>query len=96
MAKLRSTPWMVRGTCSFLPSLRFPFPPGGSRSQLFRRLAELRMLEPFSLLPRCWEEGGLVGVCRVVVNSSNTTLCVPAEDFQLAVAAQQNLFQKNS
>jgi hypothetical protein len=29
-----------------------------------------------------------------VVDSSGTTLCVSAEDFQLAVAAQQNLFQK--
>jgi hypothetical protein len=50
------------------------------------------MLEPFLLLPRRWEEGGLVGGCRVVVDSSGTTLCVPAEDFQLAVAEQQNLF----
>jgi hypothetical protein len=52
------------------------------------------MLEPFLLLPRCWEEGGLVGGCRVVVDSFGTTLCVPAEDFQLVVAKQQNLFQK--
>jgi hypothetical protein len=55
-------------------------------------LVELWMLKPFLLLPRCWEEGGLVGGCRVVVDSSGTTLCVPAEDFQLAVAEQQNLF----
>jgi hypothetical protein len=52
------------------------------------------MLEPFSLLLRCWAEGGLVEGCRVVVDSSGTTLCVPTEDFQLAVAEQQNLFQK--
>jgi hypothetical protein len=63
---------------------------------MFHRLAELRMLEPFLLLPRRWEEGGLVGGCRVVVDRSETTLCVPAEDFQLAVAEQQNLFQKSS
>jgi hypothetical protein len=94
MAKLRSTPRMVWGSCSFSPSLRFPFPPGGSRSRSFCRLAELWMLEPFLLLPRRWEEGGLVGGCRVVVDSSGTTLCVPVEDFQLAVAVQHNLFQK--
>jgi hypothetical protein len=51
------------------------------------------MLEPFLLLPRRWEEGGLVGGCWVVVDSSGTTLCVPTEDFQSAVAAQQNLFR---
>jgi hypothetical protein len=34
----------------------------------------------------------MVGGCRVVVDSSDTTLCVPVEVFQLAVAAQQNLF----
>jgi hypothetical protein len=39
------------------------------------------MLEPFLLLPRRWEEGGLVEGCRLVVDSSGTTLCVPAEDF---------------
>jgi hypothetical protein len=92
MAKLRSTPRMVQGSCSFSPSLRFPFPLGGSRSR-FCRLAELQMLEPFLLLPRHWEEGGLVGGCRVVVVSSSTILCVPAEDFQSAVAAQQSLFR---
>jgi hypothetical protein len=50
------------------------------------------MLKPSLLLPRHWEEGGLVGGCRVVLDSSGTTLCVPAEDFQLAVAEQHNLF----
>jgi hypothetical protein len=44
------------------------------------------MLEPALLLPQRWEEGGLVGGCRVVVGNSGTTLCVPVEDFQLAVA----------
>jgi hypothetical protein len=39
------------------------------------------MLEPFLLLPQRWEEGGLVGGCRIVVDSSSTTLCVPVEDF---------------
>jgi hypothetical protein len=96
MAKLRSTPRMVRGSCSSLPSLRFPSPPGGSRSRLFHCWAELRLLESFSLQPRCWKGGGLVGGCRVVVDSSGTTLCVPAEDLQLVVAEQQNLFQKSS
>jgi hypothetical protein len=90
-AEFWSTPRMVWGSCSSSPSLRFPFPPGGSHFWLFRRLVEL-MLEPFLLLPQRWEEGGLVGGCRVVVDSSGTTLCVPAEDFQLAVAVQQNLF----
>jgi hypothetical protein len=59
---------------------------------LYRRLVELLMLEPSLLLPRRWEEGGLVGGCLVVVDSSDTTLCVPAEDFQLAVAEQHSLF----
>jgi hypothetical protein len=63
---------------------------------LFHRWAELRLLELFLLQSRHWEEGGLVGGCWVVVDSSGTTLCVPAADFQLAVAEQQNLFQKNS
>jgi hypothetical protein len=63
---------------------------------MFRRLAELWMLEPFLLLLWRWEEGGLVGGCQVVVDSSSTTLCVPAEDFQLAVAEKQNLLQKSS
>jgi hypothetical protein len=52
------------------------------------------MLELFSLQPRCWEEDGPVGGYRVVVNSSGTTLCVPAEDSQLAVVEQHILFQK--
>jgi hypothetical protein len=88
MAKLRSTPRMVRGSCSSSPSLHFPSPPGGSRSRLFHHWAELRLLELFSLQPWRWEEGVLVGGCRVVVDSSGTTLCVPAEDLQLAVAEQ--------
>jgi hypothetical protein len=46
------------------------------------------MLEPSLLLPQRWEEGSLVGGCRVVVDSSGTTLCIPAEDFQLVVAEQ--------
>jgi hypothetical protein len=31
MARLRPTPRMIRGSCSSSPSLRLPFPPGGSR-----------------------------------------------------------------
>jgi hypothetical protein len=88
MAKLRSTPQMVQGSCSTFPSLHFPSPPGDSRSRLFHRWVELRLLEFFSLQPQRWEGGGLVGGCWVVVDSSGTTLCVPAEDFQLAVAEQ--------
>jgi hypothetical protein len=50
------------------------------------------MLELSSLRLRCWGESGPVEGCRVVEDSSSTTLCVPAEDFQLAVAEQHNLF----
>jgi hypothetical protein len=85
MAKLRPTPWMIRGRCSSSPSLRLPFSPGGSRFRLSRCRAKLRMLELFSLPPRRWEEGGPVGGCWVVVDNSDTTLCVPVEDFQSAV-----------
>jgi hypothetical protein len=46
------------------------------------------MLELFLILPQHWEEGGLVGGYQVVVDSSGTTLCVPEEDSQLAVAEQ--------
>jgi hypothetical protein len=91
LATLRPTPRMIRGSCSSLP-LWLPFPPGGSRFQLSRCRAEPRLLAPFSLWLRRWGEGGPVGGCRVVVDSSGTTLCVPAEDFQLAVAEQQSMF----
>jgi hypothetical protein len=80
------------GGCSFSPPLLLPFPPGGSRFPWSHCRAEPRLLEPFSLRLQCWGEGGPVGGCRVMVGSSGTTLCVPAEDFQLAVAEQQNLF----
>jgi hypothetical protein len=33
------------------------------------------MLEPSLLLPQCWEEGGLVGGCRVVADSSAVCPC---------------------
>jgi hypothetical protein len=52
------------------------------------------MLEPFSLQSWRWEEGDPVGGYQVVVDSSGITPCVPTEDFPLAVAEQQNLFQK--
>jgi hypothetical protein len=81
MARLRPIPRMIRGSCSSLPSLQLPFPPGGSRSQLIRRWAEHQMLKLFSLQTWRWEEGGPVGGYRVVVDNSGTTLCVPAEDF---------------
>jgi hypothetical protein len=91
-AEFRSTPRMVQGSYSFSPSLQLPFPPGGSRFQWSRYRVEPRLLEPFSLRLRRWGEGGPVGGCRVVVDSSGTVLCVPAEDLQLAVAEQHNLF----
>jgi hypothetical protein len=94
LVRLRPTPRMILGCCSSLPSLRFPFPPGGSHFWLFRYRAEPRLLELFLLQPWRWEEGGPVGGYRVVVDSSGTTPCVPAEDFLLVVAEQQNLFQK--
>jgi hypothetical protein len=81
MERLRLTPQMIRGSCSSLPSLRLPFAPGGSRFRSSHCWAEHQMLELFSLQPRCWEEGGPVGGCRIVVDNSGTTLCVPAEDF---------------
>jgi hypothetical protein len=87
---------MVRGSCSFSPSLQLPFPPGGSRFQWSRCRAEPRLLVPFSLQLRRSGEGGPVGGCWIVVGSSGTTLCDPAEDFQLVVAEQQNLFSTKS
>jgi hypothetical protein len=87
---------MVRESCSFPPLLRLPFPPGGSRLQWTHYQAEPRLLEPSSLRLRRWGEGGPVEGCRVVVDSSGTTLCVPAEDFQLAIAEQQNWFSTKS
>jgi hypothetical protein len=80
LVRLRPTPRMIQGSCSSLPSLRFPFPPGGSRFRLFCCRAEPRLLEFFSLQQRRWEEGGPVGGYQVVVDSSGTTPCVPGED----------------
>jgi hypothetical protein len=81
---------MVRGSCSFSFLLQLPFPLGGSRLQWTRCRAKPRLLEPSSLRLRRWGEGGPVEGCRVAVDNSGTTLCVPIEDFQLAVAEQQN------
>jgi hypothetical protein len=81
MARLWPTPQMIRGSCSSSSSLRLSFSPGGSRFRSSRRWVEHQMLELFSLQPRRWEEGGPVGGCRVVVDNSGITLCVPAEDF---------------
>jgi hypothetical protein len=96
MARIRPTPWMIRGSCSSLPSLRLPFPPGGSRFWSSRRRAEHQKLELFSLQPWCWEEGGLVGGCRVVVDNSGKTLCVPAEDFSASGYKNIELIPKKS
>jgi hypothetical protein len=96
MARLRPIPRMFWGSCSSLPSLRLPFPPGGSRFRSSRRRAEHQMLELFSLQPRCWEEGGPVGGCRVVVDNSGTTLCVPVEDFSVSSCRKTELIPKKS
>jgi hypothetical protein len=40
MARSQPTPRMIRGSCSSLPSLRLPFPPGGSRFRLSRHQVE--------------------------------------------------------
>jgi hypothetical protein len=92
MARLLPTPRMIRGSCSCSPSLWLPSLLGDSRSQSIRCWAEHQMLELFSLQPRRWE-GGPAGGCRVVVDNSGTTLCVPAEDSRSAVTEQQNFFQ---
>jgi hypothetical protein len=52
MARLRPIPRMIRGSCSSSPSLRLPFPLGGSRFRSSHHRAEHQMLELFSLQPR--------------------------------------------
>jgi hypothetical protein len=89
MARLLPTPRMIRGSCSCLPSLQLPAPPGVSRSRLSRRWADHQTIEPFSLQLRRWGEGGTVRGHRIVVDNSDTTPCVAAEDFQ----EQQKVFQ---
>jgi hypothetical protein len=94
MARLLPTPRMIRGSCSCSPSLQLPSPPGVSRFQLSRRWANRQMIEPFLLQLRRWEEGGMVGGCRLVAGNSSTTPCVPAEASQSTeVPEQQKLFQ---
>jgi hypothetical protein len=85
-AEFQSTPRMVRESCPFSPPPRLPFPPGGSRFLWSRCPAVPRLLELSSLRLRRWGEGGPIEGCRVAEGSSGTTLCVPIEDFQLAVA----------
>jgi hypothetical protein len=53
MARFLPTPRMIRVSCSCLPSLHLPSPPGGSRSRLSRHWADHQMMEPFSLRLRC-------------------------------------------
>jgi hypothetical protein len=96
MARLRSTPRMIRGSCSSSPSLWLPFPPGDSHFRSSRRRAEHQMLELFSLQLQRWEEGGPVRGCRVVVDNSGTTLCVPAEDFSVSGYRKIELIPKKS
>jgi hypothetical protein len=95
-AEFPPTPRMVQGSCPFSPPPRLPFPPGGSRFPWSRCRVVPRLLELSSLQLQHWGEGGPVEGCQVVEGSSGTTLCVPAEDFQLAVAEQQNLFSAKS
>jgi hypothetical protein len=64
----------------------FPFRQGALDFRCFVAWLSFGCLSPLCFYHARWEEGGLVGGCRVVVDSSGTTLCVPAEDFQLAVA----------
>jgi hypothetical protein len=95
-AEFWSTPRMVRGSCSFSPPPQLPFPPGGSHFPWSRCRVEPRLLELSLLRLQHWGEGGPVEGCRVVEGSSGTTLCIPAEDFQLAVVEQQNLLSIKS
>jgi hypothetical protein len=87
-AELRSTPWLVQGSCSVSPLLQLPSPPRGSHPLWTRCCAELQLCEPSLLRQRCWGGGGLAGGYRVAVGSYDTVLCAPAEGFQLAVAEQ--------
>jgi hypothetical protein len=96
MARLPPTPRMIRGSCSCSPSLQLPSLPGGSRFQLSHRWADRQTIEPFLLQLRRWEEGGMVGGCRLVVDNSGTTPCVPAKDFQSAEVSEQQKFFSSS
>jgi hypothetical protein len=96
MARLRPTPRMIWGSCSSSPSLRLPFLPRGSCFQSSRCRAEHQMLELFSLRLQRWEEGSPIGGCRVVVDNSGTTLCVPAEDFSVSGYRKIELISKKS
>jgi hypothetical protein len=96
MARLRPTPRMIQGSCSSLPSLRLPFSLGGSRFRSSLRRAMHQMLGLFSLQPRCWEEGGPVGGCQVVVDNSGTTLRVPTKDFSVSGYKKTELIPKKS
>jgi hypothetical protein len=94
-AEYRSTPWMVRASCLYLPQPQLPSPPGGFLLLWTRCRAEPRLLEPSWLRLRCWGGGGPALACRVAAGSSGTTLCASAEGFQLA-AAEQSLFPTKS
>jgi hypothetical protein len=72
------------------PSVAFSI--GGISFQLSRRCAARQTIEPFLLQLRRWEEGGVVGGCRLVADNSGTMPCVPAEDFQSAEVPEQLKF----
>jgi hypothetical protein len=94
--EFRSTPWLVQGSCSILPLLQLPSPPGGPRPPWSRCYAEPGLCEPSLLRQRRWGGGGPAGGCRVAAGSCGIVLCVPAEGFQLAVAEQSSSSTKSS
>jgi hypothetical protein len=94
-AQYRPTPRMVRGSCLYSLPPRLLSPPGGFCPLWIRCHVEPRLLGPSWLQPRRWGGGGPAGGCRVAAGSSGTTLCAPAEGFQLA-AAEQSLFSTKS
>jgi hypothetical protein len=65
---------------------------GGSRFQLSRRRSDHQTIETFLLQLRRWEEGGVVGGCRLVADNSDTMPCVPIEDFKSAEVPKQRKF----
>jgi hypothetical protein len=94
-AEFRSTPRPVRGSCPSSPPPQFPSLPGGSRPPWIHCCAEPGLSEPSLLRQRRWGEGGPAEGCRVAASSCGTTLCAPADGFQL-VAAEQSLFPTKS
>jgi hypothetical protein len=94
-AAFRSTPRLVRGSYPSLPPPQFPSLPRGSHPPWTHCCAEPGLSEPSLLRQQCWGEGGPAEGCRVVAGSCGTTLCAPADGFQL-VATEQSLFPTKS